>query len=99
MAETRPRKIAVIGATGYEYSSPEARVECFPWNRIRRIGNLADYDEVVIDLLDVEDAEELDGDALEEILNVRSTYEVLANGQEEGAKFNYARRKKAKEGS
>src|SRR5215208_5498606 len=34
MAEDRPKKLAFIGATGYEYSSPEARIECFPWDRL-----------------------------------------------------------------
>ncbi len=83
MAEERQRKIAVIGASGYEYASPEARVDCFAWDRLKKISNLADYDEVVINLLSVEDPESLDGDTLEEVLNVRSTYEVL--GRSEGA--------------
>ena len=34
MAEDRPKKLAYIGATGYEYSSPEARIGCFPWDRL-----------------------------------------------------------------
>lgn len=78
MAEERQRKIAVIGTSGYDYSTPEVRVDCFTWDRISKVKNLADYDEVVIDLLSVENSEALDGDSIEGVLNVRSAYEVLS---------------------
>lgn len=77
MAEGRPNKIAVIGATGYEHASPEARVECFAWNRLRKASNLADFDTVVINLLSFQDKERLDGGALRKALNVRTAQEVL----------------------
>lgn len=80
--EERQRKIAVVGAVGFEYSSAEVKVDCFPWDRIRKVGNLADYDEVVVDLLSVKDSDELDGDALEEVFSVRAVYEVLGGSSE-----------------
>jgi hypothetical protein len=50
LAKDRLRKIALIGATGYEYGSPEARVESFPWDRLKKFRNLADYDFVNLNL-------------------------------------------------
>ena len=50
MAEDRLEKIALIGATNYEYSLPEARVESFPWDRLETFRNLADYDFVNLNL-------------------------------------------------
>lgn len=78
MTEERQRKIAIIGTSGYDYNTPEVRVDCFTWNRVSKVKNLADYDEVVIDLLSVEDSDALD-DAIEGVLNVRSAYEVLSH--------------------
>jgi hypothetical protein len=83
MAEGRTKKIALIGATGYEYASPEARVECFAWDRLQKATNLADYDAVVIDLLSLQDKEHLDGDALRRALDIRTVQEVL--GKRDGA--------------
>jgi hypothetical protein len=73
----RPTKIAVIGATGFDHSSPEARVECFSWNRIRKVSNLADYDTVVLDLLSLDYTERLDSAAFREVLDVRIAHKVL----------------------
>lgn len=41
LTEDRLEKIALIGATNYEYSSPKARVESFPWDRLETFRNLA----------------------------------------------------------
>jgi hypothetical protein len=88
--EDRPRKIALIGATGYEYGSPEARVECFTWDRLKKADNLADYDVLVLNLLSVEDMGSLDADAIGGALSVRTMLEVLAAdpvGSSDGAIF------------
>jgi hypothetical protein len=68
LTEERQKKIAVIGASGPRYESREVRVECFPWNRLRKVANLADYDVVVFDLLSLQEKERLDGDALRKAL-------------------------------
>jgi hypothetical protein len=73
----KQRKIVVLGATGSRYESPEVRVEWFPWNKVKKVPNLADYDEVVIDLLSLQDPASLDGGALRRALDVRTTHEVL----------------------
>lgn len=80
MAEDRQKKIALIGKKGYEYSSPEARVECFPWDRLKKVPNLADYDVVILDLLSLSDAERLDYVAFRTMLDVRTSQEVLGKG-------------------
>ena len=81
MAEDRPKKIALIGATGYGYASPEARVECFAWDRLTKAGNLANYDVLVLNLLSVENLGSLDADAISDAFSVRTMLEVLALGQ------------------
>ena len=77
MAEGRPKKIALIGTTGYDYGSPEARVECFPWNRLKKVSNLADYDVVILNLLSRGDSAGLDSVTFRKMLNVRIAQEVL----------------------
>ena len=47
MTEGRRRKIAVIGAAEPKYDSREVRVACFPWNKLKRLANFADYDAVI----------------------------------------------------
>jgi hypothetical protein len=38
------RKIALLGARGFEQTTDEARVDSFSWDRIESISNLRDYD-------------------------------------------------------
>ena len=85
MAEDRQEKIALIGTKGYEYSSSEARVECFPWDRLNKVPNLADYDVIILDLLSLGNVEQLDYLAFRKMLNVRTAYEVL--GKRDSAIF------------
>lgn len=85
MAEGRPRKIAVVGTTGFDHDSPQGRVECFSWERLAKIANLADFDVVILDLLSLEDPSTLDVDNFRETLNVRTTREILRKS--EGAIF------------
>jgi hypothetical protein len=80
LAEYRQKKIALIGATGYEYSSTEAQVECFTWDRLKKAANLADYDVVILHLLSLEDPRSLDTRAFMDMLNVRTMWEVLDKG-------------------
>jgi hypothetical protein len=77
LAEDRPKKIALIGATGYDFTSPEARVECFASDRLKKATNLADYDIVVFDVLSLQDKERLDGGTLRKVLDTRTAQEVL----------------------
>lgn len=79
MAQDRPKKVALIGATGYQYGSSEARVECFPWDRLKKAGNLADYDVLILNLLSVETMGSLDADAIMDVLSVRTMLEVLVS--------------------
>ena len=44
MAQDRPSKIVLVGATSYDYGLPEARVKRFEWDRLKKHRNLADHD-------------------------------------------------------
>ena len=48
MAKGRPKKIALLGATGYDHWSLEAQVKSFPWYKLKKVTNLADYDVVTL---------------------------------------------------
>ena len=76
MTEARQKKIAVIGASGPRYESREVRVECFPWNRLKKVANLADYDVVIFDLLSTQEKEHVDG-ALKKALDITTARRVL----------------------
>ena len=78
MTEERKIKIAVIGATEPTYQSSEVRVACFPWNRLKKVANLADYDVVILDLLSLKEPEELDVLAFRKVLDVRTVQQVLS---------------------
>lgn len=80
MAE-RTTKIALIGATGYEYESPEARVDCFSWDRLKKIANLADYDVVILDLLSLQEPEDLGVLAFRKTLDIRTAQQVLSKAE------------------
>jgi hypothetical protein len=78
LTEERQIKIAVIGATEPTYQSPEVRVECFPWNRLKKVANLADYDVVILDLLSLREPEELDVLTFSKVLDIRTAQQVLS---------------------
>lgn len=84
MTEERQIKIAVIGAAGPRYASPEVRVECFPWNRLKKLVNLADYDIVILDLLSMTGQGLQDVETVESVLNERSVLEVLVSKNQGG---------------
>ncbi len=84
MTEDRQKKIAVIGARGPRYEAREVRVECFPWNGLKKLTNLADYDVVILDLLSMTGQGLQDVETVESILNERSVLEVLVNRNQGG---------------
>jgi hypothetical protein len=47
---TRPYKIALLGATGYNRNMPQ-RLDCFSWDNLKTSINLGDYDALVLNLL------------------------------------------------
>jgi hypothetical protein len=78
LTEVRQKKIAVIGAPEPRYESREVRVECLPWNRLKKITNLSDYDTIILDLLSLEDPSKLDGSTFRKVLDVRTAQQVLS---------------------
>jgi hypothetical protein len=83
VTQERQTKIAVIGAAGPRHESGEARVEWFPWNRLKKLTNLADYDSVILDLLSMTDQTLQDGETFDSILNEQSMLEVLVSKNQE----------------
>jgi hypothetical protein len=83
VTQERQTKLAVIGAAGPRHESGEARVEWFPWNRLKNLKNLADYDIVILDLLSMTDQTLQDWETFDSILNEQSMLEVLVNKNQE----------------
>jgi hypothetical protein len=75
----RPYKIALIGAHGYERQAPDRRVNCFRWDHVSKIGNLRDYDTIILNLLTC-NPEKVDWAAFESILNPWVTSEITSPG-------------------
>jgi len=77
LTEERQQKIALIGAAEPRYESREVRVECFPWNRLKKLTNLVDYDVVILNLLSITDQTLQDIETFDSVLNEKSMLEVL----------------------
>jgi hypothetical protein len=82
---SRPRKVVVIGAKGYEMSTSDVRVDCFSWELIKNVTNLRDYDTVVINLLGIIDEtsrNQVPWNDVVSVLNVCTALEILQHGGE-----------------
>ena len=60
-------------------------MDCFSWDRLRKVTNLSDYDIVILNLLSLEDAGRLDSASFREMLDIQTAQEVL--GKKDGAIF------------
>ena len=47
----------LIGATGYNQSDDEIRIDCFEWREIQKIKNIKDYDVLILNLLKLDTEE------------------------------------------
>jgi hypothetical protein len=65
----RTRKIALIGADGYVRRSDDYRVDCFPWNKVKGLANIQDYDVLIINLLTPRRAETSDWAEFNNVMN------------------------------
>ncbi len=61
------------------------RVECFPWNSLKKVTNIADYDAIVLNLLSLEDPSKLDVLAFRRVLDIRTAQQVLSKSKTGGA--------------
>lgn len=77
----RQRRIALIGASGYEHGSEAAKVECFGWDRLRKVKNLADYDMLILDLLSLTDPGAIDAKVFRSVLNAGIAGQVLGSDE------------------
>jgi len=75
----------LIGATGYNQSNDEIRIECFEWREIKKIKNIKDYDVLILDLLklDTEEArKKIKWERFISSLNFKSARGILSNNGE-----------------
>lgn len=49
----RKRKVLLIGATGYQRTREDLRVDCCDWTKVQGIRNIRDFDTIILDLLSV----------------------------------------------
>jgi len=76
----RKRKVVIIGTKGFKMSTNKVRVDCFTWDKIKKIVNLRDYDTVIVDLLGISDEsaiEKINWDYVDNVLNVFSALSIL----------------------
>ncbi len=78
LAMARQRKIALVGARGYNLQSAEVRVSSYAWDRLNEIPNLSDFDTVILNLLSV--AKEVDWNRFTEILNFHTMFDIVGVG-------------------
>jgi hypothetical protein len=50
---TKTRKLLLIGATGYNRTKDELRLDCVSWDELSKIANVRDYDVLVLNLLSI----------------------------------------------
>lgn len=82
---SRPSKVILIGAKGYEGYREGLRVECISWQEIVKIKNIRDYDTIALNLLPLRDEEfrsSVPWPEFSTLLDFRSTMDILINGGE-----------------
>jgi len=78
----RTKKIALIGAQGYQRQSADLQLDCFPWHKVSDIPNLRDYDVVLLDLLSLDQVgtADVDWSSFFDGLNPGSMAQILEPG-------------------
>ena len=72
---SRPRKIALLGAQGYDFQSADTKVICFSWDNLRDITNLRDFDTVILTVLSI--PKSVDWNLFTKILNVNVMHDIV----------------------
>ncbi len=72
-------KVAVIGIDGFTSSDGDHRVVCVPWSRLSKIGNLSDFDDVVVNLTSLRTAPKIDWTAFSTVFNLNTMAEILGH--------------------
>lgn len=78
----RKRKVALIGAKGYNHITDILRVDCFTWKELSKISNIRDFDTLIINLLSVKEevVKEVSWDQFFSLFRFASTMDILLNG-------------------
>jgi hypothetical protein len=69
-------KIIIIGASGFQRSSEDHKVDCYEWEKIQKIKNVKDYHVVILNLLD-SPPKNTDWSVFNKCLNVYVMREIL----------------------
>ena len=56
-------------------------MECFAWDRLRKVENLADYDVLVLDLLSLSDSKVIDAEEFRRVLDQSTAQRILGTGE------------------
>src|SRR5262245_57359430 len=78
--ESQTRKLLVIGARGYDRNKDGLRLDCVSWNKIADIGNVRDYDVLVLNLLNIATTtarNQVDWARFSELLNFSTASDIL----------------------
>lgn len=77
----RQLRVAILGAAGYEHESDAAKVECFAWDRLRKVKNLADYDVLIVDLLSLDGPDGIDARQFKRLFDAKTASQILGEGE------------------
>lgn len=79
---SRKRKVIILGSTGFDGSTADLQVDCYPWSQLGKIRNIRDYDEVIVNLLPLssqEDRNRVQWAKFHSLFDFRSTLDILRN--------------------
>lgn len=69
----------LIGADGYTSQNEGHVLKCCPWDKLRKLQNMSDFDTVVVNLLTLATPEKLDANAFQRAFTLKSMAEVLGH--------------------
>ncbi|MBI4548041.1 MAG: hypothetical protein HY707_08680 [Ignavibacteriae bacterium] len=71
-------KIVLVGAAGFDSRDSDKSVQCIEWDRLKNLGNIRDFDIVILNLL--EGVPKTDWNLFHQKLNPSTMREILMNG-------------------
>jgi hypothetical protein len=74
----RPHKIGILGATGFDFTSVHHKVVSARWDRLGRLGDLADYDTLILNLISRPKYDMSEWEHFKSVLNVSVMQRILA---------------------
>jgi len=78
----RNHKVLLVGAKGYQQTGEGVRVDCCPWSTLQELGNIRDYDTIILDLLELqseEDRKAVDWAQFHRVFSFPNAIDILTN--------------------